>query len=82
MSLYHTLGNLPYPTIIYPVHECKLYSEIKPYNNMYNAYTNGTNKAGYAADVFEKNCKDAQHFNTLKETSNNIIHILKRPALQ
>ena len=79
---YHTLGNLNLSSVNYPVHECKFYSEIKPYNNMYNAYTNGNNKAGYATDVFEKNCKNAHHFNTLKETSNNIIYILKRPALQ
>ena len=80
--MYHTLGNLQTQTINYPVYECKFYSEIKPYNNVYNAYTNGKNKAGYAADVFEKNCKDAHRFNTLKETSNNKIYILKRPALQ
>jgi hypothetical protein len=79
---YHTLGNLNLSPVNYPVHECKFYSEIKHYNNMYNAYTNGNNKAGYATDVFEKNCKNAHHFNTLKETSNNTIYILKRPALQ
>ena len=79
MSLYHTLGNIQSQTTFYPVSECKLYSEIKPYNNVYNAYTNGTNKAGYATDVFEKNCYNSRHFNTLRETSNNKIYILKKP---
>jgi len=59
------------------IDECKYYSEIKPYNNIYNAYTNGTSDAGYGADVFEKNCRNARQFNTLKENSHNYIFTLK-----
>ena len=54
----------------------------KKYRSMYKTYTNESNMAGYATDVFEKNFKGKSYnFNTLKETRNNSIITLGRPAL-
>jgi len=52
----------------------------RKYRPMYKTYTNGTNTAGYAADVFEKKGK-SYNFNTLKETTNNHLFTLGRPPL-
>ena len=53
----------------------------KKYKSMYKTYTNGTNTAGYAADVFEKKCKEKSYnFNTLKETTDNKLFTLNRKS--
>jgi len=54
----------------------------RKYRSMYKTYTNGRDMAGYATDIFEKKCKGKSYnFNTLKETTNNNIITLGRPAL-
>jgi len=56
----------------------------KTYRSMYKAYTNGTNPAGYAADIFEKkyiNRPQHYNFNTLNETTHNNLITLGRPPL-
>ena len=54
----------------------------RKYRSMYKTYTNGNDMAGYITDVFEKKCNGKTYnFNTIKETKNNPLFTLERPAL-
>jgi len=70
MNSFKTLATYNKRPLNYCGKECELYTNIGPYNNVYNAYTNcKKNNAGYGAYVFESNCSKAQNFNTLKEST-------------
>ena len=64
---FKTLDTYNNQTVNYCNQKCKYYSNKKKYNNIYNTYTNCKNKSGYVADVFKKNCKYDQNYNTIIE---------------
>ena len=70
MNSFKTLTTYNKRPLNYCGKECELYTNMGPYNNVYNSYSQ-KNNAGYGAYVFESNCPKAQKFNTLKESNEN-----------